>query len=307
MMLTVPDPADVLPVQAPDGAVLFVRRYGNPEGRRLVLCHGNGLAADAYYPFWRRFLADYDLFVFDLRNHGWNPVGDRTGHTVPRFVTDGERVIRQIGLRYGAKPVTGVYHSLSATVALHQAYRDGEFEALILFDLPLCPHGGRRRDMEMVMIRLAELARKRSDRFECAAQYAEALSRIPEFDRIEDANLELLAEATLRAENGDCVLRCPKAYESQICDSHWLWSMTADLERVKCPIKVFGGDPKAGTSYLPGSDSRALSLTKYEVVPDTTHLLVLQRPEQCAALTIDWLRRREKRSRGSPLLDPRDA
>ena len=48
--------------------------------------------------------------------------------------------------RYGAKPLIGVLHSISALVALlHQlqAEEEGEggFAALVLFDVPVCPPG----------------------------------------------------------------------------------------------------------------------------------------------------------------------
>ena len=70
----IPDPETVLEVSAADGYVLTVRRYGNPNGTRIVLTHGNGFAIDAYFPFWSRLTERFDCFVFDLRNHGWNSV-----------------------------------------------------------------------------------------------------------------------------------------------------------------------------------------------------------------------------------------
>ena len=36
------------------------RRHGNPVGARLVLSHANGLAADAYYPFWSLLCDRFD-------------------------------------------------------------------------------------------------------------------------------------------------------------------------------------------------------------------------------------------------------
>ena len=38
-----------------DGGVVTLRRHGNPNGPRLVLSHGNGLAVGLYYPFWPTF------------------------------------------------------------------------------------------------------------------------------------------------------------------------------------------------------------------------------------------------------------
>ena len=49
-----------------------MRRHGNPDGVRLLVTHGNGFAADAYYPYWRHLLSEFDVLVFDFRNHGQN-------------------------------------------------------------------------------------------------------------------------------------------------------------------------------------------------------------------------------------------
>ena len=48
----VPEPTAVHDVRVDDETVITLRRHGNPEGPRLVLSHGNGLAIDLYYPFW---------------------------------------------------------------------------------------------------------------------------------------------------------------------------------------------------------------------------------------------------------------
>ena len=68
-----------------DGTVIMLRRHGNPDGPRIVLCHGNGLAIDLYYPFWSLLTDDFDLVVYDLRSHGWNVVSDLSKPHVPNF------------------------------------------------------------------------------------------------------------------------------------------------------------------------------------------------------------------------------
>jgi pimeloyl-ACP methyl ester carboxylesterase len=70
-----------------DGAIIKLRRHGNPTGPRIVLSHGNGLAADLYYPFWSLLADRFDIVLYDLRNHGWNPIGDRAAHIFPRLST----------------------------------------------------------------------------------------------------------------------------------------------------------------------------------------------------------------------------
>ena len=145
----VPDPIEAWEVRTPDGASIFVRRHGNPDGAALLVSHGNGFAVDAYYPFWSRLADRFDIFVHDQRNHGWNPVSDRMLHNIPQFAEDTERVLRSIGLRLkSAKPIIGISHSVSSMVALRHAANGGEYSALVLFDPPICSPGGLPEDIQ---------------------------------------------------------------------------------------------------------------------------------------------------------------
>ena len=84
----------------------------------MLLGHGNGLAIDAYYPFWSLFEEDHDLFVYDLRNHGWNEVSAYTEHNLLSFVRDLDIIVSAISAHFESKPILGVFHSLSALIAL---------------------------------------------------------------------------------------------------------------------------------------------------------------------------------------------
>ena len=44
----IPQPVSTCEVDLGDGTVTVLRRYGNADGRRLILSHGNGLAIDLY-------------------------------------------------------------------------------------------------------------------------------------------------------------------------------------------------------------------------------------------------------------------
>ena len=96
----VPEPAAWFDAEMPDGAVIRVRRHGNPAGPRLVMAHGNGFAIDAYYPFWRLLLERYDLAIYDQRNHGRNPRHDVGRHDVPAFVADMDRLVELIPAQF---------------------------------------------------------------------------------------------------------------------------------------------------------------------------------------------------------------
>jgi pimeloyl-ACP methyl ester carboxylesterase len=70
-----------------------MRRHGNPDGVRLLVTHGNGFAADAYYPYWRHLLSGFDVLVFDFRNHGQNAPVVPSNHNYAQLTRDLERVV----------------------------------------------------------------------------------------------------------------------------------------------------------------------------------------------------------------------
>ena len=150
----IPQPRSTFAVRLDDGSLTTVRRHGNPAGPCLVLSHGTGLAIDLYVPFWSALLDDFDVFVHDVRNHGWNAVGALANHTIPTFARDHERLVAAIGHRCEPKPKVAVYHSLAAVAALVSLARNASaartgtaapesvhLDALVLFDPPLCMRG----------------------------------------------------------------------------------------------------------------------------------------------------------------------
>ena len=100
-MWEVPEPNSVLDVRMDDDTYITLRRHGQPSGHRLVLSHGNGLAADLYLPFWSLLADDYDIIVYALRNHGWNETGPIENHNIPTFVKDHDLIMSTIDEHYG--------------------------------------------------------------------------------------------------------------------------------------------------------------------------------------------------------------
>ena len=287
----IPEPTEFWEARMPDGATVVIRRYGNPRGPGMVVSHGNGLAVDAYYPFWSLFAGRFDIFVHDVRNHGWNPVGDRRLHNVPQFAEDAECIARSIDSRVATgKPRIGVFHSLSAVVSLRHAAVGGKYAALVLFDPPLCPPGGFPDHIEGVGGKLAEMARKRKETFGSPDELAAAFSRSPLFGRIRPETVELVARSTVRpGAGGGYELCCPREYEAQVFEYFFASSMTLDFDAVACPVKVLGSDPTVRNSFMPSMDFAELVRLDYDFLPETTHFLQLEQPQECAARTLDFL------------------
>lgn len=290
----VPEPQATAEVRMADGSRIVLRRHGNHSGPRLVVSHCNGFAADAYYPFWSLLTDRFDVVLFDLRNHGWNPVGDAEAHSVATFIDDHGHIAEAIDRHFGARPKIGVFHSVSAQSALIGATRSSAYAALVLFDPVVCPPGCRPEDVRKVetMLRhLGEAALRRRERFASPEEFMERVLRAPGFQLLCPGAPELVARTTLRrTSNGDGYeLRCPREYEAAISLEGPRWARAADLSRVSCPVKIIGSDPTVPFSFLPTVDLREILALDYDFVPDTTHLLQLEQPAECVAAMLPFV------------------
>ena len=295
----IPNPLSVCEVRSDDDSVTTLRRHGNPDGPRLVLSHGNGLAVDLYYPFWSLLEEDFDLFVYDLRNHGWNRVGARERHNVVTLISDHRAILEAIDSRYGAKPKVGVYHSVSglisllssATTALLPSTQKSPLAAQVLFDPALWKPGASQLEFDTAAERAAGITRRRGYRFPSREEFADFLRYLPAFTRVVPGVRELMARTTLRrsADSQAFELRCPRDYEAQIIDYIRGYSGLVDFNALPCPTKVVGADPTLPYSYLPTLDLGDMSTVDYDFLPETTHFLLLEKPAECVAVIRSFL------------------
>ncbi|MCY3641527.1 MAG: alpha/beta hydrolase, partial [Gammaproteobacteria bacterium] len=247
------------------------------------------------YPFWSLLMDRFDVVVFDLRNHGWNPVGALETHAIATFVRDMAAVAQAIEAHFGPKPAVGVFHSLSGQAAAIEACSGpGSFAALVLFDPFICPRGchpGHRERLRTTMGRMVEGARHRRGSFASEAAFAQRLRNTPAFQLLRPGVAELLAQTTLRGVNGgsEFVLRCPREYEARIYEQGYQHASTVDVDAISCPVKVIGSDPVAPHSFLPTVAMDEIVALNYDFVPDTTHFLQLEEPERCLAALLDFI------------------
>lgn len=288
---TVPEPLSVHEVQVGEDAVIIVRRHGNPDGTRLVLCHGNGLAIDLYYPFWSLLTDQFDVVVYDLRSHGWNPVGPLEGHTVPTFADDHERILDAIDRHYGAKPQVGVFHSISSLAPLLSPSEGNRFSALVLFDPPLRKPGATSNEFDIAAERAANIAARRTSRFQTRDDFASLMSFLPTLNHTVSGLADLMARTTLREapDGSGYELRCPREHEAQIVAHARIFAVLVDFDALRCPTKVIGADPTLPYSYLPTLDLSEMTTVDYDFLPDTTHFLQLQQPAECVKAIHDFL------------------
>ena len=292
--LIIPEPNNRAELSMADGAIIRLRQHGNSSGPRLVLCHGNGFAIDAYFPFWRLLTDRFDVILYDQRNHGQNPQHKIETHRLDNVVSDMEEVFHGIRHKFGDKPAIGSFHSISGVTAIRHALEYGKrWEALILFDPAMVPGPGRpERDVARKFeLMLVDWAKKRSDRISSPEEMATNFSRSKTLKRWAPGAYNLMARSILHQEpeTGEWVLNCPGVAESRIYKDNSETHLTEHVGKLPAPVKFICADPEQPDALAPSKVGRAVYAEfglPYVVIKDTNHLLQIEKPEECVnALT----------------------
>lgn len=287
-----PAPRDTLDVPVKGGGTIVVRRHGETRGNRIVLSHGNGQGADFYYPYWMRFLKDFEVVLFDLRNHGWNSLGDRDAHNPQVFAADlDDAILPAIVDAFGQKPTLGVFHSISALVSLLMPSRGARFVGLLLFDPPICGPGKSQRQFDEHAEMAGNMVRARRSHFASYEELMGLLSLAPTLALLETRVKRLYAETTLRPspDGQGFDLRCPPAYEAQAIQFMNAYASLVDYDAMACPVKVIGSDPTLPVSYLPAFDVRLVTKVDYDFLPNVGHNVPVESPGPCHELTLEFM------------------
>jgi len=295
---TVPPPSAIADLVTKDGATIQLRRYGRKGRTRLVLSHGNGLAINAYAPFWLPLAESYDVVVFDMRNHGENPLHHLADHTWGNFISDIEEVYQGIRTHFGAARTVAAVHSLASVATLGHALRHPDrWDGLCLFDPPIMPpvghplHEIQHADME----NLAGRALRRQEIYDAPDQLAAQFQRRPSFGRWVPEGADLLARHTLRRlPDGRWTLRCPPAYESNVFRDNVDPTLFPRLGEIRMPLLIVAGDPESphtSPAALIAKSAQEMYGIDCAVVPGTTHFLQIEEPQRCRDLLIAFLSR----------------
>jgi pimeloyl-ACP methyl ester carboxylesterase len=297
MGFEVPTPSMTFDVALDDGAQIRMRRHGSPDGVRLLVTHGNGFAADAYFPYWQHLLPRFDVLVFDFRNHGQNVPVVPSHHTYEQLTHDLERVVRAVESRFGERRTAGLFHSMSARTAMKHAIELGWcWDALVLFDPPNVPPPEHPlyAAMEVFEKRLTEWALQRRRRFasieELTREYLQSRATV----RWVAGAHELVARSVLRkSPDGDgYVLVCDPENEASIYAQAMTLNLWPRASEFGGPVKLIGCDPNMKASTSTGPANRALGTEggyDYCFVEGTGHLLQIEKPQECARLTVNFL------------------
>ena len=275
-MIEVPAPSDTFDAVMSDGAVLKVRRHGNPQGLRLYVSHGNGFAVDAYYPFWSLLCDRFDVVIFDMRNHGRNDPSGADGHNYFRMSHDIGQVVETTEARLGSGPKVGVFHSMSSRAAMKHAVEVeldlGRARALRSAQRAPKDHA-LYPAMRSFELRLVEFAANRQEHFDEPAALATYYAESRAHQSWTEGAHDLMARSVLRrgyARTADWSLTCPPEYEASI----YLAALTMDLwpnsKDYGGPVKLIGADPGLEKGPPTGRTNQALASEggyTYEAMP----------------------------------------
>jgi pimeloyl-ACP methyl ester carboxylesterase len=300
MQFEIPAPSLSFDVRLDDGAQIRLRRHGNADGVRLFVTHGNGFAADAYYPYWRQLLSRFDVLVFDFRNHGQNVPVTPANHTYEQLVRDLERVVQAVRVELGARKTAGIFHSMSARTAMKHAIEVGfPWDALVLFDPPDVPPKGHPQYavMETFENRLTEWANNRRRRFNTVEELVEEYKASRATARWVPGVHELMARSVLRkAPDGNGYeLVCAPENEAGIYAQAMTLNLWPQASEFRGPVKLIGCDPNFKGAPATGPANQALGVEggyDYSFVPGTGHLLQIEKPDECVKLTLEFLAKR---------------
>lgn len=293
----IPPPRACFDAVMDDGAVIRLRAHGAPRDVRVVVSHGNGFSADAYFPFWRYLLERFEVVLFDLRNYGQNPLHDAKSHDYPRIIADLGRIRDEITRNFGEKPSFGAFHSLSGRSNMKYAVDHGcLWDGMLLFDPPMAPpedhflHAPAAEEARL----LARAGVARREHFADPAQLAMLLARSPALPNWVEGAYDLAARSVLRRDEaaGDWVLSCPAALETKIYSGSMqsgVWPAPDAFDR---PVKWVCADPTLADAGCPALCGRALHEElghDYEFVPGARHFLQMEQPEACARIVTDFV------------------
>lgn len=287
-MTDLPSPDQSFTLRMDDGAGVSCRRFARPGATRLAITHGNGFAVDGYRIFWEPLLKEFDIVLFDMRNHGRSERVGADGHNYLQMARDMGTIRRGIDAELGPARTVAVCHSMSSRAAMkHAVQMEWVWDGLVLFDPPNVPPRGHEyfEAMRVFETKLVEFALNREDVFASP----EDLQRLFDEGRGQrnwrpEARADM-ARAVLSAEpDGRYTLTCRRELEASI----YLAALTLDLwppaSAYGGPVVMIGADPEWRGAPPTGVANRALAVEggyEFEAIPETGHLLQIEKPEEC--------------------------
>ncbi len=275
---------------------LPVLRLGQ-EGPLLHFAHANGYPPEAYLPLLQALSAHFRVLASPLR-----PLWPgSTPESISDWAPLADDLIRWLDAQ-GLRQVIGCGHSLGAMATLMAALRRPDlFRALVLIDPVLFPRWFSHLWRLLIRLGLGERlhpliasARRRRRVFESRERMFALYRRKQVFSRLSDEALRAYVDAlALPRPEGGVELRYSPEWEAQIYRTGMLRDAETwrALPRLKMPVLLLRAAesdtffPQAAGLFL-----RRVPQTRLQVIPDSSHLLPLERPQLVAERIVAFVR-----------------
>jgi len=283
-------------IDVPGGRLHYLDWGG--RGPQAHFLHGNGFCAGTYTPFIKHLANDLRVIASDVRGHGGSDFDGIQPVRSWRVFAEDLKVIVE---RTTRPPIIGMGHSLGAvSTCMAAASFPRLFNTVVLVDpVFLMPRRlatiGLMRTLGLQgRLPLARAARRRRRTFRSKA---EALRRLlsgrgifktwsPEF-------VEAYLECGLLEKDAEsAVLTCDPELEARIFEAIPLdvWSYVRGL---RCPVLAIRGE--RSDVFPAGAADRMKRLAadgEVATIAGTGHFPTMEKPEECAEVIREFLRRR---------------
>lgn len=266
-------------------------QFGNPTTPALFL-HANGYPPECYIPLLNQIgaIAPYQRPLWPQSDpqaiEDWQPLSDD---------------LLQFADEQGQEKIRGVGHSMGATILLRSALQHPDrFERLVLIDPVLFPisiiqrwQAVRGTGKEYESHPLAQAALRRRKQFDDLEKLSAGYRQKEIFRYISDDGLQALVRGLTQPDaNNGYELRYSPEWEARIYVTG-LWKDTElweNLPNLQTPTLIIRG--AESDTFLEKASQKVLELNpriQVQTIPQSTHLVPLERPAETAALIGEFL------------------
>jgi pimeloyl-ACP methyl ester carboxylesterase len=285
-------------IHSSDGLLHYLEWAGT--GLQVHFLHGNGFCAGTYAPFIANLTDDLHIFASDIRGHGDSlDLNHRRIRNWQVFVRDIKTVIEQVM----TPPIIGMGHSLGAvTTYMAAAQYPRLFCGIVLIDPVILPKkllwliAGMKFLGLTGNIPLVRAARRRRRNFQGKKQALKlfAAGRGIFKNWSQEFVQAYLECGLLERDSQTAVLKCDPELEAQIFESVPL-NIWKYAQKITCPALVIRGELSEFFSAAAAERLNAVMADiELETIPQSGHFPPMEKPEQCARLIADFIRRRIK-------------
>ena len=275
-----------------DGVTIRYLDWGPPDGANaagppLILIHATGFLAALWRPIAERLSARFRVVALDQRGHGQSDKPP-DGYRFDVLADDLQRLIEALALE---SPIAAGHSSGGTTIVVHAGRHPGVIRRAVLIE-PILPSAAwfKEAGSERTPNRMAEGARKRRAVWSSRDELFDAYRTRPAFQTWQEETLRIYVdEGTRTREDGQVELLCPPELEAQFFEAVADVDSASLLPKLACPTLVLWGAESDLRERTESIVADGLRNARTIAVPDTTHFLPQERPDEVGRLIEEFL------------------